>query len=75
MSGGADVDHGAVGGQTPLFVASGAGRLDCTRALLNAGADRSRSTTVSPQLAPDVLNRASLSSPVLHFSYFQMVLH
>ncbi|CAB1313481.1 unnamed protein product [Coregonus sp. 'balchen'] len=37
----------AVGGQTPLFVASGAGRLDCTRALLNAGADRSRSTTDS----------------------------
>lgn len=49
LSAGAAVDAAAAdGGQTPLFVACEAGHLDCVQVLLNAGADRSRTTSVSP---------------------------
>lgn len=48
LAAGAAVDLSAEGGQTSLFLACEAGRLDCVRVLLSAGADRSRTTTVSP---------------------------
>jgi len=51
LSAGAAVDSVAVGGQTSLFLACEAGRLDCARALLKAGADRSLTTAVSLSLA------------------------
>ena len=47
LAAGAAVDTAAAGGQTPLFLACEAGRLDCVRILLTAGADRARTTTVS----------------------------
>lgn len=47
LAAGAAVDSSAEGGQTSLFLACEAGRLDCVRVLLSAGADRSRTTTVS----------------------------
>lgn len=46
LAAGAAVDAAAAGGQTSLFLASEAGRLDCVQVLLSAGADRSRTTTV-----------------------------
>ena len=48
LAAGAAVDSAAAGGQTSLFLACEAGRLDCVRVLLSAGADRSRTTTVRP---------------------------
>lgn len=47
LAAGAAVDVTAAGGQTPLFLACEAGKPDCARVLLSAGADRSRSTAVS----------------------------
>lgn len=47
LSAGAAVDSAAAGGLTSLFLACEAGGLDCVRVLLSAGADRSRTTTVS----------------------------
>ncbi|MEQ2192397.1 hypothetical protein XENOCAPTIV_011088 [Xenoophorus captivus] len=41
----AAVDSVAAEGQTSLFLACEAGRLDCAQALLNAGANRSLTTT------------------------------
>lgn len=46
LAAGAAVDSVAADGQTSLFVACEAGWLDCARALLDAGADRSLTTTV-----------------------------
>ena len=46
------MDAAAAGGQTPLFLACETGRLDCVRVLLGAGADRSRTTAVSPLRHP-----------------------
>lgn len=46
LSAGAAVDSAAAGGQTSLYLACEAGRLDCVRVLLSAGADRSHTTTV-----------------------------
>lgn len=48
LAAGAAVDAPAAGGQTPLLLACEAGRLDCVRVLLTAGADRSRTTEVRP---------------------------
>lgn len=47
LAAGAAVDLTAAGGQTPLFLACEAGKPDCARVLLSAGADRSRTTAVS----------------------------
>lgn len=47
LAAGAAVDAAASGGQTSLFLACEAGRLDCVRVLLVAGADRSLTATVS----------------------------
>lgn len=46
LAAGAAVDAPTADGQTPLFLACEAGRLDCVRVLLAAGADRSRTTEV-----------------------------
>lgn len=47
LTAGAAVDTVAVGGQTSLFLACEAGRLDCAQVLLSTGADRSLTTVVS----------------------------
>lgn len=47
LAAGAAVDAPTADGQTPLLLACEAGRLDCVRVLLTAGADRSRTTEVS----------------------------
>lgn len=47
LAAGAAVDLAAAGGQTPLFLACEAGRLDCVRLLLTTGADRSCTAAVS----------------------------
>lgn len=47
LAAGAAVDMAAGAGQTPLFLASGEGRMDCVQMLLSAGADRSSTTAVS----------------------------
>lgn len=48
LAAGAAVDAPTADGQTPLLLACEAGRLDCVRILLSAGADRSRTTEVNP---------------------------
>lgn len=48
LAAGAAADATTANGQTPLLLACEAGRLDCVRVLLTAGADRSRTTEVGP---------------------------
>lgn len=85
LAAGAAVDMVAAGGQTPLFLACEAGRLDCTQALLNAGADRWLTTAVSlcATLAPGWASAAktcdhsyfSVSAFILLFSCLLFLLH
>eukprot|EP01046_Picozoa_sp_COSAG06_P065771 COSAG06_NODE_16308_length_1008_cov_1.026403_1_plen_83_part_10 len=51
---GADVDHQALSGWTPLHYAAQAGRYKTARALLDAGASRSISAAQGGQLAKAV---------------------
>lgn len=42
-----DVDHAGVAGETPLYLASVNGSVECVRILLDAGADHTHTTNVS----------------------------
>lgn len=76
LAAGAAVDFAAAGGQTPLFLACEAGRLDCVQVLLNAGADRSRTTTVSlcHRGITDLIFNFKKNKNFLMIVYFHLIL-
>lgn len=64
------VDAVAVGGQTSLFLACEAGRLDCAQILLSAGADRSLTTVVSLSPSSWLLLHKTYASSIHFFILF-----